>query len=251
MGDPTLILGFSFGLASVALFVKVGASLLYKTADIAGEWVRNYEYLLPPEDPRNPMMIAFHAGQHLEDNAGMAMDCMNSVIICLLSAMTLSFSIYGSAIPYSLIDAQAFASFSPLLIAGGLIASLIGILIIPILHRKNASKSMEWGNYIVFGLFVVITLVFTFLLTMTAGITGSGAFINNDLSISIRLWGDWVAGVIGAIIGIFISFLAKYITNSTGTITKNVALISQRGHAENVLGGLFYGMVSIVAPLSA
>ena len=69
---------------------------------------------------------------------------------------------------------------------------------------------------------------------MTAGITGSGAFINNDLSISIRLWGDWVAGVIGAIIGIFISFLAKYITNSTGTITKNVALISQRGHAERV-----------------
>ena len=91
MGNPTLILGFSFGLASVALFVKVGASLLYKTADIAGEWVRNYEYLLPPEDPRDPMMIAFHAGQHLEDNAGMAMDCMNSVIICLLSAMIYHF----------------------------------------------------------------------------------------------------------------------------------------------------------------
>ena len=240
-GDPLVILGFSFGASSIALFAKAGGGIYTKTADVAADLVGKVEYSLPEDDPRNPASIADNVGDNVGDIAGMGADLFDSYVASILGAMLLAYSMIkaqqGGLIN---VDVQVITSF-PIVISGaGLIASIIGIFIIGKMGKTTPGKALNLGTYIATLLFMGIGALFTYLLTLTDGTTPE---------MKIKLWKNLLAGIFGVGSGLVIGFTTDYFTNDEKRPTQRTAESSEQGHALNILTGFSYGLLSVAPPI--
>jgi K(+)-stimulated pyrophosphate-energized sodium pump len=231
-GSPQIVLGFSFGASSIALFMKAGGGIYTKTADVGADLVGKAEYNLPEDDPRNPATIADNVGDNVGDIAGMGSDLLDSYVASIVAAMILAFALFAG------LEQSALAVF-PLVLSGvGLISSVIGIYYIKSRRSDDPGKLLNGGTYITTVIFVGIAFLFVLWMALTS----------SNLDIAYRLWRNYLATILGLFSGIVIGFTSDYFTRDDRKPTRNIANSAKEGHAVVILSGFAYGLISVVPP---
>jgi K(+)-stimulated pyrophosphate-energized sodium pump len=226
--SPLIVLGFSFGASSVALFMKCGGGIYTKTADVGADLVGKAEYKLPEDDPRNPATIADNVGDNVGDIAGMGSDLFDSYVASIVAAMILSTAlVVGAAMPLFVI--------LPLVICGvGLIASLLGIYIIKWFGSEEPGKALNTGTYLATLLFAGLAFLIIYVMAM------------DNPAYAGKLWRNYFATVIGLLSGIVIGFTSDYYTRADKKPTRKIAEAAQEGDAVVILSGFSYGLISVI-----
>ena len=227
------VVGYAFGASFAALFAQLGGGIYTKAADVGADLVGKVEAGIPEDDPRNPAVIADLVGDNVGDCAGRGADIFESTAAEIIGSMVI-----GLAVVHALGDAASYNwIYLPLvLIAFGLIASLIGIFVVRLKDdNSDVIKSMNVGYYLT----VVLVVVFLFLATYM--VLGQSEGIDN--------WYMFAgAGLVGIILGLAIVFITQYYTGDHKPV-KSIAESSETGPATNVIQGISIGMESTVLPV--
>lgn len=217
VGDTTILLGFSFGASSLALFAKAGGGIFTKTADVSADLTGKVELGIPEDDPRNPAVIADNVGDNVGDVAGMGADLFDSNVAAMTSALVIAQSLSGGAYNnISMVFCYAIL---------GLLASVLGIATAKIGKNGNPTRALNSSTYVTTGIFLALTAA------ATAVCPG----------FSWRIWG---ASATGLIVGVIIGITTDYFTDDSKPIVKKVAHASCSGPAFTVLSGVAYGFIS-------
>ena len=222
-GDPKIILGFSFGASALALFAKAGGGIYTKTADVGADLVGKVEIGIPEDDPRNPAVIADNVGDNVGDVAGMGADLIDSYIASVVAAM-----IIGAASLKEIIYV-----ILPLLVsAGGVLASIIGMIFVKVVKRDNPGAALNRGTFLTFFIFVGLT----FMIVHFQGLGEQGL-------------GVFLATVSGLVAGMIIGITTDFFTSIDRTPVLRTAEAAKTGPAINILSGFSYGTLGIVPPV--
>jgi K(+)-stimulated pyrophosphate-energized sodium pump len=238
--DPMIVLGFSFGASSVALFMKAGGGIYTKTADVGADLVGKAEYNLPEDDPRNPATIADNVGDNVGDIAGMGSDLFDSYVASIVAAMMLAATLSIVDTVWETVSESARYTFVifPVVLSGvGLLASLICIYLIKIRKGEDPGKLLNLGTYLATIVFGGLAALFTLLMMSE---------LNKEEV--IFLWKLYVAVLIGLLSGLVIGFTSDYFTSDNRKPTRSIAESAQEGDAVVILSGFSYGLLSVVPP---
>lgn len=221
-GDHDVVLAFSFGASSLALFAKAGGGIFTKTADIAADLTGKVELGIPEDDPRNPAVIADNVGDNVGDVAGMGADLFDSNVASIAAAMVIAIGIDKVTGSNNLNLLFCFGAL-------GLLASIIGVLLSKVGKSGDPGKALNNGTYVTCGIFAVLTLA---------------AFL--AFGYEIRLWG---AAMLGMIAGVVIGFTSEIFTGDDKKPVSKVAEACKSGPAFTILTGMSYGFISALPSL--
>ncbi len=231
MVAPQVVLGFSFGASTIALFMKCGGGIFTKTADVGADLVGKAEYNLPEDDIRNPATIADNVGDNVGDIAGMGSDLLDSYVASIVAAMILATTL-GFA------NYEVHFVILPIVISGiGVFASLIGIFLVKWFGKENPGKALNMGTYLATFVFIILAALIIFLMTLPVP---PGA--------RLQLWKDYVAVVLGLLSGIIIGWTSDYYTRDDRAPTRTIANSAREGDAVVILSGFAYGLLSVAPP---
>jgi len=233
--DPMIVLGFSFGASSVALFMKCGGGIYTKTADVGADLVGKAEYNLPEDDPRNPATIADNVGDNVGDIAGMGSDLFDSYVASIIAAMMLAATLPFLDINLSEYGRFIYTIYPIMLCSAGLLSSLIGIYIIKWKGSDEPGKALNTGTYLSTLVFAALAILFT--LIMVIGLNGEE---------TTMLWKLSGCSIIGLFAGILLGFTSDYFTRADRKPTRKMAEAAQEGDAVVILSGFSYGLLSVV-----
>ena len=256
-GDaPSVLEGFGFGAALLAMFMRVGGGIFTKAADVGADLVGKVENNIPEDDPRNAATIADNVGDNVGDCAGMAADLFESYAVTLVAALILGSVAFGE---HGLV--------LPLLIpAIGAITAIIGVYITRPIEGENGLTTINRSFYISAVISAVASAAVCWfylpdsfadldLVTVTppqsaADVTSLSQLIFSDSGIS-DLDGDprliaIAAILIGIVLAGLILALTGYFTGTETRPVKDVGKTSLTGAATVILSGLSVGFESAV-----
>ena len=216
-GDSSILLGFSFGASSLALFAKAGGGIFTKAADVAADLTGKVELGIAEDDPRNPAVIADNVGDNVGDVAGMGADLFDSNVAAMASALVIAQSLSGGA----------FANTSMVFCYAilGLLASVVGIATARVGKNGNPTRALNSSTYVTTAIFLALTAGATLLFE----------------GFSWRIWG---ASAVGLLVGVIIGIATDYFTDDSKPIVRKVAHASGSGPAFTILSGVSYGFIS-------
>ena len=231
---PAVVNGYAMGASLVALFARAGGGLYTKGADMGADLVGKVEANIPEDDPRNPAVIADNVGDNVGDVAGLGADLLESYVESIIASMALAAALVaGACISERLM-------LLPLHIAGaGLLASIVGILFVRAVGRKNPQGALMGGTYIA----AILTALAGFFIIR---------FHGAPFSIGGRTYGilgPFYATLAGIVSGIIIGFVSEYFTSSKYRPVRALAEGAQTGAAIAVTGGTAVGMASTAVPV--
>jgi K(+)-stimulated pyrophosphate-energized sodium pump len=234
-----VMIGFSLGAESIALFARVGGGIYTKAADVGADLVGKVEAGIPEDDPRNPATIADNVGDNVGDVAGMGADLFGSYVSTILATMILGATIVSTeSTPVAGVNP---AVLLPLFIATiGIVFSIVGSFFVRIGENGNPQKALNIGN---FGA-VILTAAASFFLIrkmFDQSLTVNGnTFDANNIFYTV---------LIGLAVGTLISLVIEYYTGKGTAPVKFIARQSLTGSATNIIAGLSVGMFSTAIPV--
>ena len=225
--SASVITGFGLGASSMALFGRVGGGIYTKAADVGADLVGKVEAGIPEDDPRNPAVIADNVGDNVGDVAGMGSDLFESYVGSLISAIALAS--VAAVNSNGLFDSTTAALFPLILSAIGIIASIIGIMMVRGNANSNPAAALNMGTYIAGVIVVASALILS--KTMLGGFNYGFAIIA------------------GLIVGIAIGKVTEIYTSGDYKSVKRIAEQCKTGAATTIISGLGVGMLSTVWPV--
>jgi K(+)-stimulated pyrophosphate-energized sodium pump len=235
-GDaPTILEGFGFGAAMLAMFMRVGGGIFTKAADVGADLVGKVEQNIPEDDPRNAATIADNVGDNVGDCAGMAADLFESYAVMLVASLILGKAAFGE-----------FGLVFPLIVpAIGVITAIIGIFLTRPRPGENGLKTINRSFYISAAISAVLVAIaaFAYLPSSFAALNVSGVEpgrIDDPRIVAIG------AVIIGIVLAVLILSLTGYYTGTEDRPVKNVGKTSLTGAATVVLAGVSVGLESAV-----
>ncbi|MBW2451043.1 MAG: sodium/proton-translocating pyrophosphatase, partial [Deltaproteobacteria bacterium] len=139
--------GFAMGASSIALFARVGGGIYTKAADVGADLVGKVEAGIPEDDPRNPGVIADNVGDCVGDTAGMGADIFESYVGSVIATIAI-----GATTTMAPADPVRWMSLPLIVIAIGLVASIVGIASIKIFEDKHPAAALRYSTFIGAGL---------------------------------------------------------------------------------------------------
>ena len=228
---PTLhaVVGYAFGASFAALFAQLGGGIYTKAADVGSDLVGKVEAGIPEDDPRNPAVVADLVGDNVGDCAGRGADIFESTAAEIIGSMVIGTAVVGAGASMGMDNNWVFLPL--VLMAFGLIASLVGILVVRMKEKDDVVKSLNRGYYVTIALNIVFLAITTFMLL------GDEYWVN-----------FFIAGIVGIALGLSIVYLTQYYTGDHKPV-KGIAAASETGAATNVIEGISVGLESTVLPV--
>ncbi|KTB49059.1 sodium-translocating pyrophosphatase [Dehalogenimonas alkenigignens] len=212
---PHLIVGFGFGASFVALFAQLGGGIYTKAADMGADLVGKVEAGIPEDDSRNAAVIADLVGDNVGDCAGRGADLFESTAAENIGAMILGASVYA------ITGDVAWIIFPLVVRAFGLVASMIGLLIVKAKEEEDPMAALNRGYW------------------MSIVLSAIGMVI----TVTIMLDNFWLAaaGLVGILASVAILYITQYYTDTKYKPVKDLAQASRTGSATNIVGGIAIG----------
>jgi K(+)-stimulated pyrophosphate-energized sodium pump len=234
---PSVLEGFGFGAAMLAMFMRVGGGIFTKAADVGADLVGKVEKGIPEDDPRNAATIADNVGDNVGDCAGMAADLFESYAVTLVAALILGKAAFGD-----------MGLVYPLIVpAIGILTAILGIFLTRLRSSdKSAMSAINRSFYLsaVISAALVGLATYTYLPSSFAALSGLSADFP-QISTNPRSFA-FGAVVIGIVLAAAIQMLTGFFTEVGKRPVNDVAASSQTGAATVILAGVSVGFESAV-----
>ncbi len=244
---PSVLEGFGFGAALLAMFMRVGGGIFTKAADVGADLVGKVEQNIPEDDPRNAATIADNVGDNVGDCAGMAADLFESYAVTLVAALILGKAAFGA-------EGLVFPLIVP---AIGALTAIMGVYLCKPRPNEGGLTTINRAFYISAAVSAVLCTIAAFLYLpgsfdeLDRGTSSNGQLERILASISEAPTGDprviaAVAVVIGIVLAALILALTGYFTGTEYRPVKDVGKTALTGPATVILSGLSVGFESAV-----
>jgi K(+)-stimulated pyrophosphate-energized sodium pump len=231
---PFTIVGYGFGASFVALFAQLGGGIYTKAADVGADLVGKVEAGIPEDDPRNPAVIADLVGDNVGDCAGRGADLFESTAAENIGAMILGVGMYPffglKGILFPLV-ARAF----------GLVASIIGVMIVKSDEKEDPMAALNRGYYVT----SVLAIVGFFFAARWMLTVDPAQYPQAD---SAWLY-FFFCGVIGIAMAQVFVYITQYYTEYKYRPVKSIVEASQTGPATNIIAGMAVGLECTAIPV--
>ena len=240
----TVLEGFGFGAALLAMFMRVGGGIFTKAADVGADLVGKVEQHIPEDDPRNAATIADNVGDNVGDCAGMAADLFESYAVVLVAALILGGFAFGQ-------DGLVF----PLIVSAiGAVIAIAGVFLTRLRPSdRSGLTAINRAFYTAAGLGAVLVGIAAFAYLPGSWTDLHGAEWRGELGLDP---GDAApvsppvlavgAVVIGIVLAAAIQALTGYFTAPDKRPVRDIGKASLTGPATVILVGVGVGFESAV-----